>query len=66
MPRLNKIINRFYHEKAIPLSYKRKMEIILYVMIGLVTKYHKNHRSEVVISTKTESNKLINVEVSLL
>ena len=43
-------------------TYKRKVKIIPYVMIweGLVKKYHKKHRSEIGISTKTVANKLWN------
>ena len=39
------------------LSYKCKVKIIPYVMTweGLVTKYHKKHRSEIGITTKTEA-----------
>ena len=39
------------------LSYKCKVKIIPYVMTweGLVTKYHKKHRNEIGISTKTEA-----------
>ena len=41
----------------IALTYKCKVKIIPYVMTweGLVTKYHKKHRSEIGISTKTEA-----------
>lgn len=39
------------------LTYKCKVKIIPYVMTweGLVTKYHKKHRNEIGISTKTEA-----------
>ena len=37
------------------LTYKCKVKIIPYVMTRLVTKYHKKHRSEIGISTKTEA-----------
>ena len=39
------------------LIYKCKVKIIPYVMTweGLVTKYHKKHRNEIGISTKTEA-----------
>ena len=45
------------------LTYKCKVKIIPYVMTweGLVTKYHKKHRSAIGISTKTEANKLLNI-----
>jgi len=39
----------------IALSYKCKVKILPYVMIHLVTKYHKKHRSEIGIQTKTEA-----------
>ena len=41
----------------IALTYKCKVKIIPYVMTweGLVTKYHKKHRNEIGISTKTEA-----------
>jgi hypothetical protein len=39
------------------LIYKCKVKIIPYLMTweGLVTKYHKKHRNEIGISTKTEA-----------
>ena len=39
------------------LTYKCKVKIIPYVMTweGLVTRYHKKHKSEIGISTKTEA-----------
>ena len=48
------------------LTYKCKVKIIPYVMTRLVTKYHKKHRSEIGISTKTEANKLINIVKTLI
>ena len=37
------------------LTFKCKVKIIPYVMTGLVMKYHKKHRNEIEISTKTEA-----------